>query len=875
MAQDTTLERMVALKVLPAELTQSAERVRRFIDEARSASSLSHPYIVTIHEIGQAEVRPPHQAGQKTDSDPIHFIAMELIDGDTLKQKIHREKDPLKKLLAYLTQAAEGLSKAHAAGIVHRDLKPENIMITRDGFAKVLDFGLAKLSQRSAMPGETSAPTAVKEQTREGVVMGTIGYMSPEQVQGRVADQRSDIFSFGCILYEAATRQKPFHASSDVDVLHQILHDKPTPIEEINPEVPAELRRIIRRCLAKEPDKRYQSMKDLALELGEVVEEYDELSRAGSRASDPGISAPASVISLKRNRLSTLAVAGVALLILSGAGFALWKMVSSRKTAASSSFASMKLARLTTSGKVSIAAISPDGRYVAHAVIDQGKQALWVRQVATGTDVQVVAPSVMGLGGVTFSIDGNYLYYVQRENEQSPYAVLYQIPSLGGTPRKLLFDIDTPVTLSPDGKSMAFIRGYPHLQESAVVVAAADGTGERKLAVRKGADSFPLDQASWSPDGKIIAAIAENAGQEVVMAIDTGTGKQQTVGDKGWRDISGIAWLPDMSGILINAAEKESNTERQIWLVTYPDGALQKVTNDLNDYTGVSTTADGKTIATIQQNPYANIWTVPADDPAAARQVTSGNQVAIGWAQWGAGGGVVFAASVNGTIDLFFLEASGSRRKLTSGPGENRGPSVSADGRTILFVSTRGGTTHIWKIEPDGSGTVQLTDGKGETNPRISPDGRWFLYRTPDGRLWRKDLPAGKAVLVAPSASNRADISRDGKYIVFPSFRPGANRIDSLIEVISSSGGPVIASFMREGAENPRFSPDGKSIDYAFVVDGVANLWRQPIDGSPARQLTRFKEDFISSFDWSQDGKTLLVTRGNAIRDVVLISDYR
>lgn len=875
MAHDTTLERMVALKVLPAELTQSAERVRRFIDEARSASSLSHPYIVTIHEIGQAEVRPPQEAEEKTDSDPIHYIAMELIDGHTLKQKIHREKDDLKKLLVYLTQAAEGLSKAHAAGIVHRDLKPENIMITKDGFAKVLDFGLAKLAQRAAMPGETNAATALKEQTREGVIMGTIGYMSPEQVQGKVADQRTDIFSFGCILYEAATRQKPFHASSDVDVLHQILHDKPRPIEELNPEVPAELRRIIRRCLAKEPDKRYQSMKDLALELGEVAEEYDELSRAGSRASDSGISAPSTAISSKRKRLLTTAIAAGAIIIIAGAALALWQIISNRSTTARNTFASMKIARLTTSGKVSIAGISPDGRYVAHAIFDKGKNALWVRQVATGSDVLVVAPAVMGFGGVTFSADGNYLYYSQRESEQSPYSVLYQVPSLGGTPRKLLFDIDTPVTLSPDGRKMAFVRGYPHLHESVVVIVNADGTGEQKLAVRKGADEFPLIQASWSPDGKTIAAIAGNTGQSIIVAIDTESGKQQPVGDKMWGDVSGVSWLPDKTGILLTAAEKEGNTAHQIWLLTYPDGALQKVTNDLNDYFGISTTADGKTIATIQSTAYANVWALPADDMASARQLTTGNQEAIQWAQWGAGGSIVLAANANGTSDLFVIEADGSRRRLTSKPGEHRGPSVSADGRRILFVSTRGGAPHIWKIEPDGSSPVQLTSGKGEINPRISPDGRWFLYRAFDGGLWKMEVTGGKPARIAPSTTDRADISRDGNYIVFPLYRAGANRVNSFTEVIPSSGGAVVSSFEREGVNNPRFSPDGKAIDYVFLVDGVGNVWRQPLDSSPAIQLTRFKEDAITSFDWSQDGKTLLLTRGNLIRDVVLISDYR
>ena len=288
MARDESLERTVALKVLPADLVRNEERVRRFVTEAKSASSLSHPHIVTIHEIGHAEVRTESSpAGGAETSAPIHYIAMELVTGDTLRQLIHEKATDLRTLLRWLAQAADGIAKAHAAGIVHRDLKPDNIMVTKDGYAKVLDFGLAKLTERQeAGPDLTSAPTVGGQATREGTIIGTAGYMSPEQVQGKGVDHRSDIFSFGCILYEAATRRRAFAADSDIETMHKILKDKPVPIEELNPEAPAELRRLIRRCLAKSPEQRLQSMKDLAIELNELAEEYDELSiPSGSRAS--------------------------------------------------------------------------------------------------------------------------------------------------------------------------------------------------------------------------------------------------------------------------------------------------------------------------------------------------------------------------------------------------------------------------------------------------------------------------------------------------------------------------------------------------------------------------------------------------------------
>jgi serine/threonine-protein kinase len=266
LAQDTRLGRQVALKLLPGAFINDVDRVRRFEQEARAASALNHPNILTIYEIERAEDK--------------HFIAMEYIDGETLREKIHRERIPLPKLLKWLQQVAEGLAKAHAAGIVHRDLKPDNIMVTRDGYAKVLDFGLAKLIEQPNRAGagdatSSEAATALMPQhSLPGMVRGTVGYMSPEQVQGKVKeiDQRSDIFSFGCILFEAVTGQKPFADESIIESLHKVVYDAASPIKDFNPSAPPDLQRVIRRCLAKDPDERYQTIKDVALELKEVIQ---------------------------------------------------------------------------------------------------------------------------------------------------------------------------------------------------------------------------------------------------------------------------------------------------------------------------------------------------------------------------------------------------------------------------------------------------------------------------------------------------------------------------------------------------------------------------------------------------------------------------
>src|SRR5262245_17539131 len=348
LALDLTLERNVALKVLPPELVRNDERVRRFVLEAKSASSLSHPHIVTIHEIGQDRVRVADGGAETVEaSAPIHFIAMELVSGQTLEQKIHHEGTDLRTLLGFLAQVAEGLAKAHAAGIVHRDLKPRNVMITKDGYAKVLDFGLAKLTEKQPGASEiTSAPTAAPGLTGERVVVGTVGYMSPEQVRGKPVDYRSDIFSFGCLLYEAATRQRPFSADSDVETMHKILTEEPPPVEELNPRAPADLRRLIRRCLAKEPEQRFQSVLDVAIELREIGDNFDSLSASASSGSSA--SAAAAPLPRRRRLWPAVGVAAVALLGVAGLAIGLRGLRSGRagSAAAHEPFQSMRMTSL-------------------------------------------------------------------------------------------------------------------------------------------------------------------------------------------------------------------------------------------------------------------------------------------------------------------------------------------------------------------------------------------------------------------------------------------------------------------------------------------------------------------------------------------------
>jgi len=545
-ARDTKLGRDVALKILPAELAANQDRMRRFNQEAQTAAALNHPHIAHIYEIGESE--------------GVYFIAMEYIDGETLREKIHRDKAPLPKLLKYLTQVAEGLSKAHSAGIVHRDLKPDNIMITREGYAKILDFGLAKLiePQRpfdSGHTGSSEIATAVMRQhSNPGMVMGTVGYMSPEQAQGRVReiDHRSDIFSFGCILFEAATGNKAFEGKDALDSLHKIVH-APTPqIKEIKPEAPDELQRIVRRCLAKEPDKRYQSIKEVAIELEELQQELKSASELEYSAQPTSSNTAASIAAqtesvhssasgavsfetarwtssaeylvseIKRHKRGLLLGLAALVIVVAGVAFGLYKWIGQRQRGAPAK--ALKITRLTSTGKATRAAISPDGKYVAYAQDEGGQQSLWVTQVAVSNPNQIVPPADVNYEGVTFSRDVNFVYYF-RTDKDHPGGALYKAPVLGGQARKLLVHVSSPISLSPDGKQLAFVRDDPSQNRSqdeyAFMIANEDGSDEKKLSVHKlGAGVFYSQGGpAWSPDGRTIALVRCIVWVKVAVAV--------------------------------------------------------------------------------------------------------------------------------------------------------------------------------------------------------------------------------------------------------------------------------------------------------------------------------------------------------------------
>ena len=910
-ATDTRLDRPVALKILPAALVTDSDRVRRFIGEAKAASALNHPHIITIYEIGEARL----------DADNLqsvaHYIAMEYISGATMHVKIHRENLELKKLLEYFAQTADGLAKAHAAGIVHRDLKPDNIMVTEDGYAKILDFGLAKLIEAdqpaalsSADPGE--AATAVMDKTRPGVVMGTIGYMSPEQAQGKLVDPRSDIFSFGCILYEAATRHKPFQGDSVIDSLHKIVYGQAPPIANTNPDAPAELQRMIRKCLAKDPGERYQSIKDIAIDLRDLIKEYDSQPRVsgmyatqttlteGSRpvttrnAAQVTVTEAQSVITDTSGALQSGPVSAIAehsrgnsrriaipaglLLLAVIAVISIYLLVaqkSSKKTGPA--FQNTAISKLTSTGRAQGAVISPDGKYVVHVVNEAGKQSLWVRQTATSSNVLIVSPGEGEYIGMTFSRDGNYIYFVKGEKGSSIRS-LYQVPVLGGTPRKLIDDVDSPISFSRDGKRFAFVRHSA--SESALIIVNADGSGEQKLLTYKLPDVFLL--VEWSPDDKVIAAATRKITggfRFEAVAVQVSDGSEKVIGSQKWLALGGFAWLSDGSGLVISALDQTPGSRQlQIWQLTYPEGKAKRITNDLNNYAGVSLSADSGSLVTVQADAVANLWVAPDGDAARARQITTGSgrydQVSLA-----PDGRLVYISNAGGTVDVWLMDPDGKNQKqLTSDAGVNVFPAASADGRYVVFDSNRGAnpaTFNIWRAGIDGSNPRQLTQGEGEYFPACSPDGKWVVY-TPlssGGKLslWKVPIDGGDPVQINERLSVKPIISPDGKWIAFQTSgdQPASG---PKLGIVPFDGGQPLKLLDVKFIQY-RWSADSKAILYLDNKEGVSNVWSQAVDGGAPKQLTKFTADQIFSFDWSRDGKMMACSRGVVTTDVVLIKD--
>jgi Tol biopolymer transport system component/DNA-binding winged helix-turn-helix (wHTH) protein len=588
-----------------------------------------------------------------------------------------------------------------------------------------------------------------------------------------------------------------------------------------------------------------------------------------------------------------------ALLSLSLAIVALAVVVASRRAGADAAqsgtaFQQIALTKQTTSGNALLPAISHDGKYVAYVAEDGDLQSLWVKQTAINNNAQVIAPAEVVFRGVTFSRDNDFIYYVARPKGGQVHK-LYQVPLLGGAPREVATNVDSPITFSPNGQYFAFVRYTPSQRETALIVARLDGSEERKLATRKGPEELSLLGPSWSPDGRLIACGAYIVEQGEffmqALAVRVEDGSSEPIGSQKWSYIGQLAWLGDGGGVVFSAWQRTWGVYGdQLWLLTFPKGEARRLTNDMNSYDGVSASANTAApalpalLVTRRTDRVSRIWIAPIHaggfDADRATQIQSGfGDHDSEWfgLDWTLDGRLVYGSQASGNVDVWITTADGKQqRQLTRDPQNDIMPAVTPDGRYIVFVSDRAGGRKIWRMEIDGGGLKQLTRGQSDNFPSLTPDGRWVVYSSYGGdgpALWKVSIDGGEPAQLSPSLANRPVVSPDGKWI--SCFCKDAKDGRYKAALIPFEGGEPI---FVEGMEQPdfhilRWAPDSRALTYIATRQGVSNIWSKPIDGGPARQLTGFTSDRIFRFAWSRDGKFLACERGMIINDAVLISD--
>ena len=829
-AEDSSLGRRVALKILPKDRTRDPDRVARFVREARASSTLNHPSIVAVHDAG-------------ADGD-VHFLAMELIDGEPLSEWMRRRRG-IAQRVELMAQVADGLAGAHDAGIVHRDLKPDNIMVTRDGRAKIVDFGVAKLTERATASGAPRGLTGVTTPTAR---VGTTAYMSPEQIEGKTVDHRADVFAFGVVLYELLTGTSPFAAGQYADTIHNVVHLEP-PLDRI----PRDLRRVVRRCLRKEPELRYDSLRDAALDLREAATDRERVPP----------------------RRRWIAVA--ALLAIAAAAGAAW-FFTREEPLPGEPQRGMTMTRLTNSGKISTAAVSPDGKYLIYSEKEGLEEALYVKQIATGTISRIAEARPVYYFNLVVSPDGNYAYYGISERAEPNVVHVDQVPLLGGPPRRIASDTEFFFSLAPDGKRIAFVRFNAADRIHTLTAAAVDGGGEEVLLRRRHPQY--IDAPAFHPDGDALTFASGN-----MLERDSGRLYRMNLRTRDINEVpmprfpgvGSYTYLPDGSGTLVTAFDREQPP--QVWFVPAGGEKPRKITSEVSAYYGVTPSGDSQSFTAVRDMTDSNIFTIELGDAKSLRPLTSGIGNRIG----GGGGGVrwrnerevLYSGIADGMSTVFVMNAEGgdARRLVHNMPVWN--VTLSPDRTRMVFVSDRS----IWIADADGANPRRLTTRGAATWPSWTPDGKSVVYLSQESQhAWRVAIDGRSApVQITTVPTNRPIVSPDGRSLLcrMRSQEKGAPLWRTAIVPMGGGAPKFFAVPLHGGPPSMQWLPDGRAFLFVDWADGVGNLWIQDVGGGAPRQVTFFDSGDIYAFDLAPDGKRVVLSRGQSTRDAVLIRDWR
>jgi Tol biopolymer transport system component len=869
-ARDTRLDRDVAVKVMPRSLAENKGALQRFEREAKAVAALAHPNILAIYDFGGFEGAP--------------YAVMELLEGQTLREQLAEGALPPRKAAALARQVADGLGAAHDNGIVHRDLKPENIFITDDGRAKILDFGLAADRSAGSEVGggnvDTAAPTVAKSLTDPGTVLGTVGYMAPEQVRGEPVDHRSDIFSFGCVLYEMLGGRRAFKRDTPAETMTAVLREEPENLDSVSSTVSPALDRVVRRCLEKNPNERFQSTRDLAFAIENAASASDWGVRTAE--TDKGELASEGAAGPRERKAFGWPVAALAAALGLAAGFVLFRGGGGDANAPGP----VRIHALTVAGSDVEPSASPDGRIVAFRSNRDGTPRIWLKQLVGGgeeplTDGPDELPS--------FSPDGSAILFIR---DDGGVRSVYRQSMLGGQARKVIEDA-ADATWAPDGEQIAFVRLRGVAGQRSALIGIADASGGREEVVFEAERS--ISSINWSSDGRRIVAVensltGNNPDVRLVM-LDAVTHEARHVDPGGIGfPMSGLTWNADgdlilaISGSLLGDQGDPTSRFVRYDLETgeistlfwaqhlFPIQGLRV------DATEADIVAPG-TIVFHRTFGRQGLREFSLGDPGAPRDGhvltrTEGRDRQPVYSRDGRH--VMFTSTRTGNLDLWRIDLDTKQvRQLTDDAAQDWDPGYSPDGTQIVWSSDRGGHLEIWTANADGSGARQLSrDGVDAENPTFTADGEWVVYwsANPDKLgVWKIRSDGSDATLLAAGAYVQPEVSPDGRYAAF--IYQELDKLRTFIYVVEVETGEVVP--FQIGVPTPagsgniifgrmRWLPDGSALAYVGADDNNhTGIYAQDfVPGEDTsltkRKLAGFSPDFVSeSFGISPDGSRL------------------